>query len=326
MSMKKQSKFRLSRLPLKRHEWLMIVFIFLLVGWGIYQLLQQSARNIQTAPSLTAPTSTVSSSAIVLRFAGSPITAQQIDNAELAQVNILLHQNRYTGGSRERRQIEDRAFYSLFDSIEINKQLARYKVATVASLMKLVTPIQHVDSQMAFQFYQVHPALFARSAPRIHVREIIVKDAELARNLRNQLLSGASFVELAQKYSLDPAQYRDQGGDLGWIAPGQMPLEWDSVAFTLTPNEISDVFSVGSSYCILQVLGGPVYDVVPYKDVAAQVPLIASEYLQNQQFHKWLSMQVFQESILVLDQRYSLAVGHVLRDLQAHPDQDVSSL
>jgi parvulin-like peptidyl-prolyl isomerase len=65
---------------------------------------------------------------------------------------------------------------------------------------------------------------------------------KLAQDLREQLLAGANFADLASLYSDDPA--RRQGGDRGWIERESKDLREDLqvFAFSLSVGQPSEVF------------------------------------------------------------------------------------
>ncbi len=58
---------------------------------------------------------------------------------------------------------------------------------------------------------------------------ILVKTQEEAQNLKQQLVKGANFHELAKKHSLCPSGKK--GGDLGEFRAGQMVKPFDDVVF-----------------------------------------------------------------------------------------------
>ncbi len=58
-----------------------------------------------------------------------------------------------------------------------------------------------------------------------------------AQALLRQARMGADFAPLAQKFSQDEAS-RNKGGDLGEVKRGQLPPEWDKVAFSLKKGEV----------------------------------------------------------------------------------------
>jgi len=115
-----------------------------------------------------------------------------------------------------------------------------------------------------------------RMPERVHARHILLKtdgksDAEKkalkakAEDLLKQLKNGADFAELAKKYSDDGS--KDQGGDLGWFVRNQMVPEFDSVAFSLKPKELSGVVTSQFGYHIIQVLEKDPARLKPFEEV-----------------------------------------------------------
>jgi parvulin-like peptidyl-prolyl isomerase len=297
-----------------RHSWPLVIVVFMLVCAGC-----------GSAPESSPAQTTIPSNTVVLTFSGTPVTAGQIDSTEVARVQALEAQGQYDNASGAQRNIELYAFTRIFDSIELAKLLRQYHLPGVDALIKQVAPLQVNASQSAaYHFYHAHPALFSRSSPLIHVREIVVSDEKLALHLLDQVRTGISFTRLAQQYSVDPRQYRDQGGDLGWIARRQMPPVWENVAFALAPNQISNVFQLGNLYYILQMIGTPLYHLIPYTQVSPPVPTVEAQYVQQQQFLTWLSEKIVREPIDIREQAYSQAVWATMSCLQTTPDQGVS--
>lgn len=58
-----------------------------------------------------------------------------------------------------------------------------------------------------------------------------------AQELKQQLLKGEDFAQLAQAHSQDAASAK-KGGDLGLVKRGQKPSSWDKVAFALEPGQV----------------------------------------------------------------------------------------
>ena len=107
-----------------------------------------------------------------------------------------------------------------------------------------------VSSAEVEAFIQEHPAQYFR--PKVvRVRQIwlpLPPKAGAAKNkkesvskqaqeLLEKLQGGADFAQLAKAQSQDPAS-RDNGGDLGYVARGQHPPEWDRVAFGLPAGQV----------------------------------------------------------------------------------------
>jgi parvulin-like peptidyl-prolyl isomerase len=70
-------------------------------------------------------------------------------------------------------------------------------------------------------------------------------------DIRAQILEGADFANTASAWSDDPSAAR--GGDLGFIARGDMTPEFEDVAFSTPVGEISEVFQTPFGLHILKV-------------------------------------------------------------------------
>lgn len=75
---------------------------------------------------------------------------------------------------------------------------------------------------------------------------------EKLEGIRNQILAGKDFETMARLYSQDPGSARN-GGCYTNIQRGQFVPEWDAMAFTLKPGELSPVFETVYGYFILKV-------------------------------------------------------------------------
>jgi hypothetical protein len=102
------------------------------------------------------------------------------------------------------------------------------------------------DAQIAQHFAQTAPGA------RVHARHIFLATPEtatpvqqdsvraLAASLRDRVIRGESFEQLARQYSNDPGTAAD-GGDLGWLNRNELFAPLDSTVFALAPGQVSDV-------------------------------------------------------------------------------------
>jgi peptidyl-prolyl cis-trans isomerase SurA len=71
--------------------------------------------------------------------------------------------------------------------------------------------------------------------------------------LRDRILNGENFNELAKKYSQEPAAQMS-GGELGYNGRGAMVYQFEKVAFALKKGEISQPFESPFGFHIMQLL------------------------------------------------------------------------
>ncbi|ALB92737.1 peptidylprolyl isomerase [Burkholderia pseudomallei] len=103
------------------------------------------------------------------------------------------------------------------------------------------------------------------ASPKIvqtHVRHILLRVGEgksesQARqqliDIRRQIESGGDFEKFARTYSQDGSA--SQGGDLGWISPGETVPEFERAMNTLQDGQVSNPVRTEYGYHLIQVLG-----------------------------------------------------------------------
>lgn len=70
---------------------------------------------------------------------------------------------------------------------------------------------------------------------QVHVRHIRLKDRATAEKVIEALNNGADFEYLVDEHSVAPSA--DEGGDLGFVGPGDLPDPLIEAAFALEPGE-----------------------------------------------------------------------------------------
>ncbi len=106
----------------------------------------------------------------------------------------------------------------------------------------------------------------AGDAPKLvqtHVRHILLRvvpgsvSEQQARqqelDIRQQIEAGGDFAKFARTYSQDGSA--SQGGDLGWISPGETVPEFERAMNNLKDGEISQPIRTEYGYHLVQVLG-----------------------------------------------------------------------
>jgi len=85
----------------------------------------------------------------------------------------------------------------------------------------------------------------------LYLRMIVLDDREKASAVREQLLAGGSFFELAWANSIDRGT-AENGGYLGDLDRNRLDPAWSAAALKLQPGEISDVVEANGKYFTLQ--------------------------------------------------------------------------
>jgi peptidyl-prolyl cis-trans isomerase SurA len=96
-----------------------------------------------------------------------------------------------------------------------------------------------------------------------HARHILIRTGEFSSNnearnrivkLRERILAGEDFAKLARAFSDDPGSATN-GGDLGWVNPGEMVPPFEQAYKKLNKNQLSDPVQTRFGWHIIEVLG-----------------------------------------------------------------------
>lgn len=80
------------------------------------------------------------------------------------------------------------------------------------------------------------------------------KDAKkICEYYRQRVLKGESMASIAQLYSEDPGS-APNGGQYNGVVPGMMVAEFEKVAYSLKPGEISEVFETQFGFHFIQLI------------------------------------------------------------------------
>ena len=118
----------------------------------------------------------------------------------------------------------------------------------------IVVSPQEVASEL-----ESHPEL-AKSGDRVRVSHLLIRVNEkrseenaraLIDQIRRQLKPGGDFAALARRYSEDP--HREDGGMMGWVAPGELLPELDEALTHLDAGALSDPIRTRLGFHLLRV-------------------------------------------------------------------------
>lgn len=124
-----------------------------------------------------------------------------------------------------------------------------------------------VPEEKLKEYYEAHKEEFTRPET-VRVRQILTDTQEKADALYERLKAGENFARLAHDYSQSPD--RNQGGDVGYIAKGRFPKEFD-ICFDLKVGELSPVISGLYGFHIFKVTEKKVEELIPFEQVKNQI-------------------------------------------------------
>ena len=141
---------------------------------------------------------------------------------------------RFFSSHQERYQVEEQVTIS-------------YLELSIDNLMEKINP---TDQELQ-AFFQENKANYHKEEQRQASHILLTLDSKAtpetvaavrkkAEDLRNQLINGANFEELAKLHSQDPGSAQ-QGGDLGFFGRGAMVKPFEEASFVMKEGQISDL-------------------------------------------------------------------------------------
>ena len=144
----------------------------------------------------------------------------------------------------------------------------------------------NISDEDAKDYYNKHPADFEQ--PELaHVRHILLMTVDpatrsplttntvaakrkQAEDLLKQIRGGADFATLARQYS-DDKNSAVNGGELPEFSRGQMVAEFESAAFALNTNQVSDIVTSPFGYHIIKLLDKTPAKKIDYATAATDI-------------------------------------------------------
>ncbi len=135
----------------------------------------------------------------------------------------------------------------------------------------LVAPKSATPAGAAAKTDASAPAAGTNDTPAQQAADAAALDAAKAKaeDLLKQIRAGASFEDIAKKYSDGPSAA--EGGDLGVFTRGKLAKELEDQTFAMKGGEITDVIRTRQGYIILKVTEHEQAGVPPMKDVLPKI-------------------------------------------------------
>lgn len=196
-----------------------------------------------------------------LLFAQAKLDSVEVQDAEVdQQIEYQIGVFTQQFGSRERvEEVYGMSIEKIKRELkdEVRKNLMAQKVQ-----QKNFADIEVTDREVK-DFFETYKDSLGLIPERFKISHIFInpiaserikaESKKLAQDLLDSLKNGADFAELAKKYSADPGSATD-GGDLGYVKRGVFYPEFESVAFTLKPGELSGIVESPVGFHIIKLI------------------------------------------------------------------------
>ncbi|MDQ0244128.1 foldase protein PrsA [Bacillus fengqiuensis] len=203
---------------------------------------------------------------------------QKIDIAEKDIEKELKVLEESYGGEEALKEAMETSGISLAD---VKKDLSLNLI-----IEKLLESRISVTEEEMTTYFDENKESFA-TAEQVKASHILVEDGATAKKVKDKLAGGEDFSALAKEYSTDTTT-KEQGGDLGFFAKGEMVAEFEEAAFSLNPNEISEPVKTEYGYHIIKLVEKQEAKEANYEESKSEIKeQLISEKMQTE-YATWL--------------------------------------
>lgn len=142
------------------------------------------------------------------------------------------------------------------------------------------------------EYYREHAEEYS-TPEEIKLRMITIRgtgenDArrKMIEEIRQKIVEGAEFGDLARMYSEDSTQ--EAYGDWGWIDRKKLNESLTKVAFALKPGQMSQIVELGGSYYLLLCEAKKAASVKPLKEMRGEIEKALLQHERQKQQQEWL--------------------------------------
>ncbi len=246
-------------------------------------------------------------------FADQEAGAREAQLMDWSKENVIERVLLRQEASRSGRQVPpaevDAAFAELKERYERPEDLYKEFNAdsddSVKAMIELQIKVEHkideVYSKVAepseveiHDYFEQNKERFA-SGERIRVAHIVkyvnwqtdeATAHEAVAQAHKEIAAGVPFETVVNKYT----DCADSGGDLGYVARGQLVEEFEDVVFNLNAGQVSDVFRTRFGFHVAKLYDRRPPAVPPLKDVKEQVVEQVREHKREQALGEYLDM------------------------------------
>jgi parvulin-like peptidyl-prolyl isomerase len=199
----------------------------------------------------------------------------------------------------------------------------------------------NITDDEAKAYYNNHAADFEQPE-MAHVRHILLMTIDPAthsplltntvaakrkqiEDLRKQVLAGGDFAALAKEFSEDPGS-KENGGELPEFPRGQMVPEFESAAFAMTNNQVSDVITTAYGFHIIKSMGKKAAQKIAYADVATdiqdglgrqKIAKLAPDYVKK--LRAEYTVEIVDPNLKALDEKVQAAQAEAAKEAAVVP-------
>ena len=186
--------------------------------------------------------------------------------------------------------------------MQLTEEQLKGQIAHKATIRKLIEKdvVSHitVSKEDAQKYFEVNKDKF-HQPEKVRAQHILIKveagddDQKKAaarkklEGIKKQIMAGEDFGKLAKEHSEGPSNVRE--GDLGYFTRGRMVKPFEDVAFSLAPNEVSDIVETQFGYHLIKVLDHQSAKDLSFEEVEPKIMVLLRNEMIQQRIEPYIN-------------------------------------
>jgi parvulin-like peptidyl-prolyl isomerase len=190
---------------------------------------------------------------------------------------------------RIRGELDDGEFDTVLAGARTTREQWREQTAFDMAVLRLHEEVAggavEVTEKEIDDYYSSHRGDF-EVPEQVRASQILVRTREEALAAAKRIRQGEDFAAVAREVSLSPDG--EVGGDLGFFARGEMPQEFDAVAFTLALGKVSPVVETTYGFHLFLVTDRRESRLQDTEEARRHISSLLRARKSEEAFRKWL--------------------------------------
>ncbi len=181
----------------------------------------------------------------------------------------------------------EETFQAIMESNNLSEEMFREDIRIYKLTSKLMEKEIDITDEDISTYFEENKSSFDQQE-QVEASHILVDDEATAKEVKQKLDNGDDFAELVKEFSSDVASAESEG-ELGYFAKGDMVEEFETAAFGMEINEISDPVKTEYGYHIIKVTGKKEAKEATLEEVKEEVREVILESRINEEYSSWLT-------------------------------------
>jgi len=208
------------------------------------------------------------------------VSAKKIENEFNSFKKNYPNEAEFQKMCQKNRVTEDAIKKDIGESMRINLFVQKLAKDVPPAPKKIIEEYYNREHNVSIRPKEIHAAHIVKQVNPATAQKIYSEMCEI----RKKLLSGADFAKTADEAS----SCNDAGGDLGFFSRGKMVEEFDVIAFSMNPGEISPIFQTQFGYHIVKVYEIKKEERMSLEECEEDIKIAIKGKMTEECVNKWL--------------------------------------